>query len=183
MKHAAMMPSYPALGNAMHISNIYSGDCTMKSATAETVREDVLQLQAQLDRLVAPCEGGDYQQISKYYGKRKPSVEMIRGISKARLDRNSYFLPKIFADPAWDILLDLYAAELAQVRVSISSLCIASNVPSTTALRWINALEAEGLIERNPDPLDGRRFFISLTQSAIHSFAEYFADPARTAVI
>jgi hypothetical protein len=43
--------------------------------------------------------------------------------------REQFFGPDLFADPAWDILLDLYAARLEQQRVAVSSLCIAAAVP------------------------------------------------------
>lgn len=183
MKHAAMMPSIPARGNVVHLSNGYTSGSNTESAAPEMVLENLIHLQAQLDRLVAAIEPVTPQRSSQSYIEGKPSEGMIRSILKSRLERNSYFQSNIFADPAWDILLDLYAAELAQIRVSVSSLCIASNVPHTTALRWINSLESENLIKRSPDPLDGRRFFMSLTQSAIRSFEEYFSGSARMAVI
>src|SRR3546814_1843272 len=48
------------------------------------------------------------------------------------------------SDPAWDMLLDLYLAAERNTRpVSISSLCIASAVPATTALRWIKTFRSE----------------------------------------
>jgi hypothetical protein len=46
-------------------------------------------------------------------------------------------LPDLFADPAWDILLDLFAASIERRPVSVSSACVAAAVPPTTALRWI----------------------------------------------
>jgi len=36
------------------------------------------------------------------------------------------------ADPAWDMLLDLTAARAESRAVSVSSLCIAAGVPTTT---------------------------------------------------
>jgi len=47
--------------------------------------------------------------------------------------RARYFRDELFADPAWDMLLDLLQAEIAQLRVPVSSLCIAASVPATTA--------------------------------------------------
>lgn len=62
------------------------------------------------------------------------------------------------------MLLDLYVSRSKGLRpVSVSSLCIASAVPATTALRWINALVQEGLVARQPDLRDKRRVLVSLT--------------------
>lgn len=67
-----------------------------------------------------------------------------------------------FADPAWDLLLDLLAAQCLGRRVSISSACIAASVPATTALRWIDKLVREKLLVREDDPADGRRSYLAL---------------------
>ena len=52
----------------------------------------------------------------------------VRRIIRQRRMRDEYFGSDMFADPAWDILLDLYAAKLERHRVSVSSLCIAAAV-------------------------------------------------------
>jgi len=98
---------------------------------------------------------------------------LVRALIKVRRSRDRYFDAKLFADPAWDMLLELYAAELEHLRVSVSSLCIGA-VPPTTALRWINALECKGLITRTPDPLDRRRVFVSLTRETVKSMEKFF---------
>lgn len=76
-------------------------------------------------------------------------------------------MPKdLFGEPAWDILLDLYASEIEGKKVSISSACIASAVPATTALRWLNTLVELELVARSPDGADARRSNLELTTSA-----------------
>ncbi len=90
----------------------------------------------------------------------------IRAHIKARRLRERFFPADLFADPAWDILLDLAAAQREGTRVSVSSLCIAANVPTTTGLRWIKAMVDRGLLLREPDPHDARRAFIILSPEA-----------------
>lgn len=102
------------------------------------------------------------------------TVSSVRQILRARQRRASFFRSSLFADPAWDMLLELYAAEREQRRISVSSLTIASGVPATTALRWIKILEDEGLIERHPDRFDRRRVFVHLTPGAINAMQRYF---------
>jgi len=98
----------------------------------------------------------------------------IRIMVKFRRHRDRFFSSELFADPAWDILLELYAAALGQQRVSVSKLCTAAAVPPTTALRWINLLEAEGLIDRKDDPIDARRKFVMLSEKALEAMDSFF---------
>lgn len=174
MKHAALISIDGGLaGEARHVP---SGD-GCRSATVDLLLREISQLQAQAGRLVAAVEAADEQGLV-----RAPAPacteKVVRDILQARLERNSHFPAHLFSDPAWDMLLDLYAAELAQIRVSVTSLCIASNAPTSTALRWISTLEHEGLIRRDPDPLDARRFFLSLTGTASQAFRDYFSGMA-----
>lgn len=88
--------------------------------------------------------------------------------------RDGLFADGLFADPAWDILLDLYSSELRGRSVSVSSLCIAANVPGTTALRWIASMVDDGLLERWDDPTDKRRALIGLSKDASAAMRRYF---------
>ena len=102
--------------------------------------------------------------------------DMLRKMLAARKARAKFFTDGMFADPAWDILLDLLMTKLDGQRVTVSNLCLAANVPPTTALRWIKTLELDGLAYRRPDPLDGRRCFIELTKKAEAALRAYFAE-------
>lgn len=99
----------------------------------------------------------------------------MRRIIRQRQLRARFFDGELFADPAWDILLDLTAARVEHTRVSVTSLCIASGVPPTTALRWIAQMRETGLVERVEDESDKRRAFISLTDKAADGMARFFA--------
>ncbi|WP_317151858.1 MarR family winged helix-turn-helix transcriptional regulator [Sphingopyxis indica] len=98
----------------------------------------------------------------------------VRRMLRQRRMREQYFPADLFADPAWDMLLDLYAARLEHRPVSVSSLCIAAAVPATTALRWIKTMTEAGLFVREADPQDGRRIFIALAEGACDAMARYF---------
>jgi hypothetical protein len=82
----------------------------------------------------------------------------------------------LFGEPAWDILLDLFIAAREGKRISITSACIGAAAPSTTALRWLNVLEREGLIERQGDARDMRRSYVRLTATAYGRMVDYFAE-------
>lgn len=111
------------------------------------------------------------------------SAEMVRTVIRARRLRSRYFDDEMFADPAWDMLLDLLQAELAQHRVPVSSLCIAAAVPATTALRWLKTMTQQGMFVRRADPHDGRRVFVELAPNASQSLRRYFADAGQPVVV
>lgn len=105
-----------------------------------------------------------------------PHPKLVRQIIRQRHLRNRFFGDDLFADPAWDILLDLTAARGENARVSVTSLCIASGVPPTTALRWISQMTEAGLVERLNDSADKRRAFISLTDRSVDGMSRFFAE-------
>jgi hypothetical protein len=109
----------------------------------------------------------------------KKVMEVIRG----RRLRARYFPEDLFADPAWDMMLDLLHSELTHRRVTVSSLCISAAVPATTALRWIKAMVEKNLFIRRADPLDGRRVFIELAPDTSSALRRYFAELAGSATI
>lgn len=104
-----------------------------------------------------------------------PSAAEVRAIIRMRRLRDRFFERDLFADPAWDMLLDLMAARIERVQVAVSSLCIAACVPPTTALRWIKAMTDSGLFDRIADPDDGRRIFIRLSDNAATNMNRFFA--------
>ncbi len=99
-------------------------------------------------------------------------------IVEARRERNRWFVKtsRCFSNPGWDIIADLASAGLAGRQVSVSSACLAAGVPQSTALRYVGVLEADGFVLRIPDPTDGRRFFLQLTDrgwSQLHGYVRW----------
>lgn len=123
-------------------------------------------------RRVQPLPKGDMPEIS---------ADTVQAVIRARRLRTRYFPEHLFADPAWDMLLDLLQAEIAQLRVPVSSLCIAAAVPATTALRWLKSMVQDGLFVRRADPHDGRRVFVELAPEASRALRRYFAEVGRPA--
>lgn len=65
------------------------------------------------------------------------------------------------SDPHWIMLLELYLAE-ARTKLSAHALAVASGLPESTALRHIDLLVTNNLVDRRPDPHDARRSLVSL---------------------
>ena len=149
------------------------------AARLRQLSEEVSRIASTLARLlstggpVAPTIGtpapatGDLPQVS---------ADGVRAIIRARRLRSKFLPEDLFADPAWDMLLDLLQAEIVQHRVPVSSLCIAAAVPATTALRWLKAMTDRGLLNRRADPHDGRRVFIEMAPATSRSLRQFFSE-------
>jgi DNA-binding MarR family transcriptional regulator len=138
------------------------------SSLAETLQSQVGDVQTRFSA-----------EPSMLYTEAMPDPADIRSLLRLRRLRDNFFEPSLFADPAWDMLLDLMAARLEGDQVAVSSLCIAAAVPPTTALRWIKAMTDHHLFERHADPTDGRRIFIRLSDGAANNMARYFTAAHR----
>jgi len=115
-------------------------------------------------------------QISAGFTSHVPevSVEAVTAVIRARRMRSRFFDAELFADPAWDMMLDLFEAELLHRRVAVSSLCVAAAVPATTALRWLKAMTEKGVFIRRNDPMDGRRVYVELSSETSQALRRYF---------
>jgi hypothetical protein len=95
---------------------------------------------------------------------------------RSRRRRARHFDPEMFAEPAWDMLLDLFIAKVRGKQMSTLSLCIASEVPETTALRWIGVLERQGLVARHLAEHDHRLRLIALTPKGYRVMRQYLIE-------
>jgi DNA-binding MarR family transcriptional regulator len=105
----------------------------------------------------------------------------VTNILRLRRQRNKLFGGDLFGEPAWDILLELYAAAGNGRKLSVSGACYASGVPVTTALRWILRLEKDGWIRRTEDPLDKRRSWLMLCDDTEKKMCEFLSMMAAIA--
>ena len=142
--------------------------------------EEVLQIAATLVNLsmglgVIPRNDGNRPRPDEL----EISIRTADWIYKSRRARARYFPEDLFAEPAWDMLLDLLCCESKGRRLSASDLCLGAGVPCTTALRWIAAMVHKGMLIRQPDEHDGRRVFITLapdTRAALHSYFKEISE-------
>lgn len=154
------------------------------TARLRQLSDEVSRIAATLARLSSdPVAGGP--EIQKPTEGKFPdvSVDIVRSVIRARRLRSRYFSEEMFADPAWDMLLDLFQAEIAQLRVPVSSLCIAAAVPATTALRWLKNMVDQGLFIRRADPHDARRVFVELAPQTSLALRRYFTEVGKPAVV
>lgn len=101
---------------------------------------------------------------------------LLLALLRLRKLRATAFVDKLFAQPAWDMLLELLECQLRGRRLSVSSLYLAAGVPPATALRRINDMERAGLIKRAYDPRDRRRQFIELTPETLQKLRNFLRN-------
>jgi hypothetical protein len=160
--------------NRLRLSDI-SAD--KDSARLRQLSAEVNRIASTLARLSegSPLSGLKAQGIDN--GPAPPlAADTVRSVIRARRLRSKFFPEDLFADPAWDMMLDLLQAEIAGLQVQVSSLCIAAAVPPTTALRWLTSMTKRGLFVRRADPHDGRRVFIELSPDTSTALHRYFAE-------
>ena len=75
----------------------------------------------------------------------------IQSVLLVRRARASVLGKNLFSDPAWDMLLELYAASLAGRSVTLSELARVTETPTSVAARWAQALEESGNISVDRD--------------------------------
>lgn len=102
----------------------------------------------------------------------------VRALVRARRLR-ARFLPPSLPDPAWAILLELFAVRLEGRRATVTGAADAAGLPQTTALRWTGWLIDRGLVLRRADPEDERAVLLSLSEGAADAVRAYLAEALR----
>jgi hypothetical protein len=109
-------------------------------------------------------------------------VAFAERLYQERRRRSRHFPPQLFAEPAWDILLDLFVNGVRNRAISITSACIAGGIPATTGLRWLGLLEKEGLLVRETSGDDARVTWVRLSDQGMNAMRGYIADAPGLAV-
>lgn len=87
-------------------------------------------------------------------------LQWIRQIDEQRLEALEGVVEP---DATWNMLAELLRARITGQRISVTSLCLASHGPVTSALRRIERLTQDGLVTCSLDTRDRRRKYIELT--------------------
>ena len=102
-----------------------------------------------------------------------PTEDQILSVLEVRRQRSRVFGEKIFLDPAWDILLELYAAKLGDRRVTLSDLSPVA--PRSTLARWVDALVERNLVVCDVDPFAADEFWIALSDDCAARMCEFLS--------
>ena len=137
------------------------------------------ELRAMIERLtkrIADFEAarGDGAPEGNLTDEKLATIAM--SIYRARRRRSKFFDASLFSEPAWDMLLDLFVANVRGRKVSVTSLCRAAEVSDATGLRWIEMLESKGLVRRRSVSEDGRLRFVELSDGGFEAVCKYVLD-------
>lgn len=92
---------------------------------------------------------------------------------RARLD---LFPAAAFGEPAWDILILLFAKG-AGLHLTVTQVAEMIGTPISTTIRWIEYLEGGGLLLKERHKLDRRTTLIGLTDVAESRLTTFFCRP------
>jgi DNA-binding MarR family transcriptional regulator len=102
-----------------------------------------------------------------------PLLELAVKIHDSRSLRSDLFSDDVVGEAPWNMLLALYIAHGRGYRLKVSDLCYESQVPATTALRWIEHLVNQGWAQRRPNMLDARSFLVEITEQGLTRMTSY----------
>jgi hypothetical protein len=157
-------------GRIAAVENIGRAKSARSSSNRVASHEIVLEMDILLHRLLhltTPREEDSEQ---------KRLLRIAREVYDGRRIRERIFGSGLFADPSWDILLDLYIARREDRKVTVSSACIAASSPTTTATRHISHLVQTGLVVRVPHPCDARSSYLELSAKAETKLTRLFKE-------
>jgi hypothetical protein len=80
---------------------------------------------------------------------------------------------RLFGDPAWHMLIELFIARLDGRLIDKSNAYLASGAPHSTGHRWAERLEADGYIYQKRDPTDARRGYFLIADQAMILVADW----------
>lgn len=99
----------------------------------------------------------------------------ISAAKRDRAHRETYLPSELFAEPAWEILLEVYSFEILSCAVTQSEILARIGVPVTTSLRWMKMLEAKDLVARMPMSEESTEVLVTLTPAGVKAMDGYFS--------
>lgn len=147
----------------------------MSAIDKKKLAEQLEAAQAILDEIKVTCGcdalGPDRQR------PHPPIDTALAAATRARANRKARasFLGSedIFGEPAWDLLLDLFIRQAANVSGKSEAGFSSFDMPTGTFMRWLNILENIGLVASHSDPNDRNTLHVNLTPTGYEGMVRY----------
>jgi DNA-binding MarR family transcriptional regulator len=118
--------------------------------------------------------------VQKPAPSQSPTQEQLLQLATwmfhARKRREKFFHPGLFGEAAWDVLLALYIMDEHGPRLTIGTVSRVADVPTATILRWLQTLEDQGLVARQPHPHDRRSVLIRVAPKGREAMETYLSE-------
>lgn len=191
-----MATGYASIDLAVAALRVSVADFLQKPISPDQLREAILRIYGLRQSRKAREDlvnrlshlSGDIQRLaslitsdrsSERNGKLRPediTPALIRKHIKSEARRRELGGGDLFGDSAWSMLLDLLLAKMEGNMLSVSSACIGSGAPMSTAMRLVRRFVESGAVHKVPDAKDRRRDFLVLDDNMKELMLEYLAD-------
>lgn len=118
--------------------------------------------------------GGSAERLETPFGGQSLAAmqEAARYVLRLRKAAKSYFGPPVLSEPAWNLMLALYSADLAHDEFRIGSIAELAGIPRSTTLRWLIKLQDGGFVALESDPRDKRAVGVRMTETGRQAMAK-----------
>jgi hypothetical protein len=103
-------------------------------------------------------------------------AEFARQTLTGRRERDRYFDPMVFSNPAWDMLLAMYVASAEGRALGVLDCCAAAPVAQGVALRWLAYLKQEEMVIETRDSVQSRQTRIRLSDQMQRTISAYLGS-------
>lgn len=191
-----MATGYASLDLAVAALRVSVSDFLQKPISPDQLREAIMRIYGLRQSRKAREDlvnrlshlSGDLQRLASLItsdrpgeskGKLRPediTPALVRKHIKSEARRRELGGGDLFGDSAWSMLLDLLLARMEDSMLSVSSACIGSGAPMSTAMRLVRRFVDSGIVHKIPDAKDRRRDFLVLDDEMKTLMLEYLAD-------
>lgn len=103
------------------------------------------------------------------------SAYTARRLLEISRQANAVLEGSLLSNPGWDILLDLFIQRSEGKRISIISVCVAANAPTSTVLRYLQAMMDSGTIVKTSSPDDSQGLLVDLSDTAYAKMSAFLS--------
>lgn len=135
--------------------------------------------------MTTPTDNRDEATASWCVVRGGSESDRLAAIARCEADgrrrRNRLIRYQFFAEPAWDMLLELYIRRHGGQTTDVANLCDVSGVAMTTALRWVGLLIETGLVNWTHPSFGETDVQLSLSEAGTEEIERYLRDALRRA--
>ena len=145
----------------------------------DALAQKIERLSGQVDQMLSILRPSGIKPIGKdgrlYVSQAEIEAGVERELKGLEL-RHRIFPAMAHQQPAWELMLVAYRHASEHRPISVSGLCHSIHAPGTTAMRHLEALVEAGLLVREKDTEDGRRYWVVLSDEVRKMMVRHFTE-------